>query len=143
MIQLGWITKEGDEIDLLNYECVDSDCYCAQLDYAIQYLKKLKKEDPETYEKYRKFSYNYTCPYDTASEYDFLVRVLGWIAVGKLSYMNDKHITFTYYDEPNKELLEKRRSIIKAYEDAGYCFTSFSNLISIDHMEDPPIWFEP
>lgn len=138
MILLGYVLPNGDEIDLMNHPNLSGSVH---LDYAKKFIRSLKEKNPEVYERWRTYSWNYTFSFINMSspQCDFLVSVLGWIKVGNYS-CPEKILSFAYSSET--ALIDfKRQKIIELYENSGYKIQDFWAQVNLE--EKPPMDYEP
>ena len=139
MILLGYVLPNGDEIDLINYPSFSGSVH---LDYANDFIRSLKENNLEEYERWKTYAWNYTYSRTKSSsspQCDFLLSVLGWIKVGNYS-APEKLLTYAY--SPDTVLIDRiRRESVEAYESSGYQIRDF--FAKVDMEEKPPMDYEP
>lgn len=138
MIELGYIMPDGQEVDLSNYS---NSWGSVHVQYAVDYISKVRNNNPAIYEKYRKFAWNYR-GFRMAPQVEFVVAILGWLKVGNYS-MPSKKISYSYLSSYEEFSREGRMAIIESYEKNGYITIPAHCCYHLDRMEEPPKDYNP
>ena len=111
MIEYGYILPNGEEIDLSNYK---GKVNSAHYYYAKEYIDKLSKNDPIKM-KFQNFISSHN--FETLNIHsEFVIRVLGWIKVGSLTYPG-KYLLIASI---NNTFDVQRAKFYEKYEKAGF-----------------------